>query len=51
MTFEEFKKLCAEEIKGLPEKEVELLYRASTIVASAIHKKWFEKRIIKHSEK
>ncbi|QQR65402.1 hypothetical protein IPH92_02390 [Candidatus Kaiserbacteria bacterium] len=46
MTLEEFKKLCADDIKNLPEKEVESLFRISTSFANFAYKKWIEQKVL-----
>lgn len=51
MTLEEFKKLCADDIKNLSEKEIELLYKASVNFANFAYKKWIEKRVLKQDSK
>lgn len=47
MTLEEFKKLCAEDIKGLSEKKVLALYEISKTFAEYAFKKWIEQKILK----
>lgn len=47
MTLEEFKQLCAEDIKKLSEKEVGFLYNISMNFANFAYKKWIEKRVLK----
>lgn len=51
LSLADFKKLVAEDIKNLSEKEIESLYCASISFANFAFKKWTDEKIKKTGEK
>ena len=47
----DFKKLVADDIQNLSEKEVELAYRIATVFGDVGIKKWIKKKLIEQAEK
>jgi len=51
LSLADFKKLVADDIKNLSEKEIEVIYAVSTTFANVAYKKWSENKLLKKEKK